>query len=73
MKVNEKSGITHLDVSLSSTPDLRMRSLESRLEDGYQRIEQARKNGEDVAAWEDFWIDLLRQYESSALSLPEAA
>lgn len=36
---------------------------QQRLEDGYTRIENARQLGQDVAAWEDFWIDLLHQYE----------
>lgn len=49
------------------------RTLEARLDDGYWRIEQARARGEDVSAWEDFWIDLLRQYERAASPLPEAA
>ena len=39
-------------------------TLESRLDDGFQRIDIARSRGEDVAAWEDFWIELLRRYES---------
>jgi hypothetical protein len=43
------------------------------LEDGYARIEQAQARGEDVTAWEEFWIDLLREYEAAALELPEAA
>jgi hypothetical protein len=29
--------------------------------------------GEDVSAWEDFWIDLLHQYESLHDELPQAA
>ena len=57
--------------SLSDDP--RLRSLESRLEDGYARIEQARARGEDVSSWEDFWIALLKQYESAPVSLPAAA
>jgi hypothetical protein len=39
-------------------------TLYRRLEDGDKRIEQARMRGEDVTAWEDFWIDLLHQYEA---------
>lgn len=53
--------------------DPRVRSLESRLEDGYLRIEQARARGEDVMSWEEFWIGLLKQYELAAMPLPEAA
>ncbi|MGH2534021.1 MAG: hypothetical protein ACRDJW_17200 [Thermomicrobiales bacterium] len=42
----------------------RRESLARRLDDGYDRIEQAAAAGTDVAAWEDFWIDLLREYEA---------
>lgn len=37
--------------------------LERRLSDGWARIDEARMLGEDVTAWEDFWIELLHQYE----------
>lgn len=47
-------------------------ALVRRLEDGYSRIEQAVRAGEDVAAWETFWIDLLRQYEALCDGLGEA-
>lgn len=36
-----------------------------RLDDGYDRIEHARSLGQDVTAWEDFWIDLLHQLEAA--------
>lgn len=42
----------------------RRETLERRLEDGYQRIDAAIADGEDVERWETFWIDLLRQYEA---------
>ena len=48
-------------------------SLARRLEDGYQRIDQAISTGSDVAAWEMFWIDLLREYESVCDELLTAA
>lgn len=51
----------------------RRKALERRLEDGYQRIEQALGNGEDVRAWEDFWLQLLAEYESVCGDLREAA
>ena len=51
----------------------RLVSLEQRLNDGYERIEQALARGEDVTAWEAFWIDLLHQYEEEFNPLPEAA
>ena len=44
-------------------PFARRHALEQRLEDGYRRIEEARLNQLDVRAWEDFWIQLLREYE----------
>jgi hypothetical protein len=47
--------------------DPRTKSLASRLEDGYQRIEDAQRRGEDITAWEQFWIDLLREYEAQSL------
>lgn len=53
--------------------DRRCQSLARRLEDGYQRIDQAIATGADVAAWESFWIDLLREYESVCDELLEAA
>ncbi len=51
----------------------RLGSLEQRLNDGYERIEQALARGEDVTAWEAFWIDLLHQYEEASDPLLEAA
>ena len=50
-----------------------LEALERRLADGYARIEDARSSGQDVTAWEEFWIDLLHQYESTVDDLPEAA
>jgi hypothetical protein len=47
-------------------------TLERRLEDGYRRIEAAQRDGQDVAAWESFWIELLHQYEALADGLIEA-
>jgi len=59
--------VRHLS-SLSSTlsPDLSLRMLERRLDDGYRRIDQGIADGLDVSHWEEFWIDLLRQYEVMA-------
>ena len=48
-------------------------SLERRLDDGYRRIDSARLAGEDITAWEDFWIELLRQYECAVDDLSLAA
>ena len=49
--------------SHDADPFTRRRVLEQRLDDGYRRIEEARLNQLDVRAWEDFWIELLREYE----------
>jgi hypothetical protein len=54
----------HLERSPQDDPFPRRAALERRLEDGYRRIEEARLNGADVRAWEDFWIQLLREYEA---------
>lgn len=51
----------------------RLEILERRLDDGYERIEQAIARGENVTHWEDFWLDLLHQYEAACLPLDEAA
>ena len=53
--------------------DRRRISLARRLEDGYQRIDQAVASGTDVTAWEAFWIDLLHEYEAVCDELREAA
>ena len=42
----------------------RIEALERRLEDGDRRITDASARGEIVAAWEEFWIDLLHEYET---------
>ncbi len=38
--------------------------LARRLDDGYDRIEQATIHGQDVAQWETFWLRLLDEYEA---------
>jgi hypothetical protein len=48
-------------------------TLERRLDDGYRRIEEARVQGRDVQAWEEFWIQLLREYEEICDGLRLAA
>jgi hypothetical protein len=56
-------------------PDLsaRRRSLEDRLDDGYQRIDQAALSGTDVTEWESFWLRLLGEYEDVCRELERAA
>jgi hypothetical protein len=46
--------------------------LARRLDDGWNRIEQAEARGEDTQTWETFWIKLLHEYEAACI-LPEAA
>ncbi len=48
-------------------------ALERRLEDGYRRIEEAQVRGVDVRAWEDFWLQLLHEYEEVCDGLRLAA
>jgi hypothetical protein len=51
----------------------RRSGLERRLEDGYERIEEAALAGADVAEWETFWLRLLREYEGLCRELDTAA
>lgn len=44
-------------------------SLYARLDVGYERIERGLEDGQDVATWEDFWCDLLREYEKVCAAL----
>ena len=39
-------------------------TLVRRLDDGTPGSSSARARGEDVTAWEEFWIDLLHEYEA---------
>jgi len=48
-------------------------TLERRLDDGYRRIEEARVRGVDVQAWEEFWLQLLSEYEDVCDGLRLAA
>lgn len=43
--------------------------LVDRLDEGAARIEEERSKGKDVTAWEDYWITLLRQYETTCEKL----
>jgi phage host-nuclease inhibitor protein Gam len=49
-----------------SLDDLRRQKarLETRLEDGWNRINEGEAQGRDVTPWEDFWLDLLKEYEA---------
>lgn len=52
---------------------VRRRALEDRLDDGYQRIDQAALSGTDVREWESFWLRLLGEYEDVCRELDQAA
>ncbi len=41
-----------------------------RLDAGYARIEDAQNAGQDLADWEEFWIDLMHQYDRAMEYLP---
>lgn len=53
--------------------DVRRMMLERRLQEGYARIDQALRHGDDVERWESFWITLLREYEALCDGYAEAA
>lgn len=44
---------------------------EERLTIGADKIEEARGQGKDVTSWEDYWIQLLRQFEAVCDKLTE--
>lgn len=37
--------------------------IESRLEDGYRKINEAAEAGRESTRWEDLWLQLLEEYE----------
>lgn len=55
------------------TGDETLRRLEQRLNDGYEMIEERRAAGLDVTKLEDFWIELLHEYEARCNDEPIAA
>jgi hypothetical protein len=66
--------IEFLSSSFQNTDlDGRRRTLEDRLDDGYQRIDQAVLSGADVSEWESFWLRLLGEYEDVCRELDRAA
>jgi hypothetical protein len=68
------AAVKHRSSSLQSVDlDARRRTLEDRLDDGYQRIDEAALNGTDVREWESFWLRLLDEYEDICRELDQAA
>jgi len=49
----------------------RREQLEKRLNDGLEVINRANERGRDVAAWEAFWLSLLREYEQVTKQMTE--
>lgn len=50
-----------------------LRRLEERLNEGYEMIEHRRAADLDVSKLEDFWIELLHEYEARCDNEPIAA
>lgn len=47
----------------------RISILEQRLNNGYAQIDEKRDAGHDVSKLEDFWIELLHEYEAACNEL----
>lgn len=47
----------------------RVEAIEERLSRGWELIDARRESGIDVTELEDFWIDLLKEYESAVEEL----
>jgi hypothetical protein len=47
--------------------------LRRRLDAGYERIELAKRSGVDTRTWEEFWVNLLHEYEAVCDELEQAA
>lgn len=60
-----------------STLQERITAVETRLQDGFERIGAAMERGQTVDHWERVWIGLLREYEALsdelAVAKPEQA
>ena len=48
-----------------SDQERHIRTLEERLNNGYELIDKRRAAGLDVTKLEDFWIELLHEYEAA--------
>jgi hypothetical protein len=73
MTMRDRDDDTVSFVELRDQIVLRRQGLVRRLDDGYQRIDQAIRDGADVGAWEDFWFQLLLEYERICDDLSLAA
>jgi hypothetical protein len=61
------------DSPTNPVADDQQNELARRLETGYDYIDRMIAAGEDVTKLEEFWIQLLRQYEAVCEGLAEAA
>lgn len=73
MKTNPVTRLPVERTPVESEQDARRHALESRLHDGYRRIDEAAFAGGDVIEWESFWIRLLREYEDVCREFDAAA
>lgn len=55
--------ITELKITISRLEEKRDEYV-SRLDEGAIKIEEARRQGKIVSSWEEFWLQLLHQYEA---------
>ena len=67
MRASAPTPFRHLD------EDQELQVLEQRLNDGYELIEKRRAAGLEVTKLEDFWIELLHEYEERCDDHPIAA
>jgi hypothetical protein len=72
MSQQTRSRIDGESQASAATGDLQQ-ELTRRLETGYDYIDRMIATGEDVTKLEDFWIQLLHQYEAVCEGLAEAA
>jgi len=68
MMAKRKNAPISINTKLSEADVLRQR-----LEAGYERIELAKQSGVDTRTWEEFWVNLLHEYETVCDQLDEAA
>lgn len=58
-----------MDPEMIMTTSERHDELEARLWAGDRRIQEAEAAGQDVRTWEDFWLQLLQEYEAACREL----
>jgi hypothetical protein len=58
-------------LELIAALEVKRNELIERLDKGAARIEDSRTQGRDVSEWEDYWVQLLRNYEKICDQLTE--